>query len=147
MGPAPPLLVRCCQVLCHVADPTFLGFCASRHADCAAKTVPKRNAHEPVGVVALADAAFTVRLRPAADRCTTFATAHNEACVAQRVAQARHQRKPLLELHAAVGAEYAEPFEPLGVRRSQRRVVDPLPSFVRTHKPSEHGAVDPVCRE
>ena len=43
------------NVLCHVADPVFLGFCASRDADCAAKTVPKRDAHEPVGVVALAD--------------------------------------------------------------------------------------------
>lgn len=38
-----------------MADPTFLGFCASRDADCAAKTVPKRDAHEPVGVIALAD--------------------------------------------------------------------------------------------
>ena len=36
------------NVLCHVADPTFLGFCASRNADCAAKTVPKRDAHECV---------------------------------------------------------------------------------------------------
>ena len=43
------------NVLCHVADPTFLGFCQSRNADCAAKTVPKRDAHEPVGVIALAD--------------------------------------------------------------------------------------------
>jgi len=48
------------NVLCHVADPTFLGFCASRDADCAAKTVPKRDAHEPVGVVALADGAPAV---------------------------------------------------------------------------------------
>ena len=42
------------NVLCHVADPTFVGFCSARHADCASKTVPKRDAHEPVGVVALA---------------------------------------------------------------------------------------------
>jgi len=42
------------NILCHVADPTFVGFCASREADCASKTVPKRDAHEPVGVVALA---------------------------------------------------------------------------------------------
>jgi len=45
------------NLLCHVADPTFVGFCASREADCASKTVPKLHAHEPVGVVALADGA------------------------------------------------------------------------------------------
>ena len=48
------------NVLCHVADPTFLGFCASRDADCAAKTVPKCDPHEPVGVIALADGAPAV---------------------------------------------------------------------------------------
>ncbi len=42
------------NILCHVADPTFVGFCSAREADCASKTVPKRDAHEPVGVVALA---------------------------------------------------------------------------------------------
>ena len=47
------------NVLCHVADPTFLGFCASRDADCAAKTVPKREPHEPVGAIALSDGAPT----------------------------------------------------------------------------------------
>ena len=48
------------NVLCHVAEPTFLGFCKSRKADCAAKTVPKCNPHEAVGVVALADGAPAV---------------------------------------------------------------------------------------
>ena len=48
------------NVLCHVADPTFLGFCASRDADCAAKTVPKREPHEPVGAIALSDGAPAV---------------------------------------------------------------------------------------
>ena len=43
------------NVLCHVAEPVFLGYCASKRADCAAKTVPKRDPHEPVGVLALAD--------------------------------------------------------------------------------------------
>mmetsp|Transcript_32026 Transcript_32026/g.79758 ORF Transcript_32026/g.79758 Transcript_32026/m.79758 type:complete len:514 (+) Transcript_32026:23-1564(+) len=45
------------NLLCHVADPTFVGFCAMREADCASKTVPKLHAHEPVGVVAMADGA------------------------------------------------------------------------------------------
>lgn len=48
------------NVLCHVADPTFVGFCAAREADCASKTVPKRDPHEPVGVVALAGGAPAV---------------------------------------------------------------------------------------
>jgi len=48
------------NVLCHVADPTFVGFCAAREADCASKTVPKREPHEPVGVVALAGGAPAV---------------------------------------------------------------------------------------
>ncbi|KAL3917048.1 MAG: hypothetical protein SGPRY_006564 [Prymnesium sp.] len=43
------------NLLCHVADPTFIGFCAAREADCASKTVPKLSAHEAVGVVAVAD--------------------------------------------------------------------------------------------
>merc|ERR1719421_1421027 len=43
------------NILCHVADPTFLGFCAKQKADCAMKTVPKAHAHEPVGALALAD--------------------------------------------------------------------------------------------
>jgi len=39
--------------LCHVAEPTFLGFCQAQGADCAVKTVAKLNAHESVGVLAL----------------------------------------------------------------------------------------------
>ena len=41
------------QCLCHVAEPTFLGFCQAQGADCAVKTVAKLNAHESVGVLAL----------------------------------------------------------------------------------------------
>jgi UDP-N-acetylglucosamine/UDP-N-acetylgalactosamine diphosphorylase len=48
------------NVLCHVAEPIFLGFCRLRSADCAAKTVPKREPHEAVGVVALSDGAPAV---------------------------------------------------------------------------------------
>ena len=40
------------NALCHVADPTFLGFCHSQKAECAALTVPKLHPHEPVGVLA-----------------------------------------------------------------------------------------------
>ena len=43
------------NVLCHVAEPVFLGYCKSKQADCAAKTVAKRDPHEPVGVLALSD--------------------------------------------------------------------------------------------
>ena len=31
---------------CHVAEPTFLGFCQAQGADCAVKTVAKLHAHE-----------------------------------------------------------------------------------------------------
>lgn len=43
------------NVLCHVVDPLFVGFCASRGAECGVKTVPKKEAHEKVGVLALQD--------------------------------------------------------------------------------------------
>lgn len=39
--------------LCHVADPTFLGWVQAQGADCALKTVAKAHAHESVGVMAL----------------------------------------------------------------------------------------------
>lgn len=48
------------NALCHVCDPTFLGFCDAQRADCASKTVPKSSPHEPVGVIALADGAPAV---------------------------------------------------------------------------------------
>ena len=35
------------NALCHVADPTFLGFCHSQKAECAALTVPKLPPHAP----------------------------------------------------------------------------------------------------
>lgn len=40
------------NALCHVADPTFVAFCARERAECAAKVVPKAHAHERVGVLA-----------------------------------------------------------------------------------------------
>jgi len=42
------------NVLCHVAEPTFVGFCTSRGADCGVKTVGKKEPHEKVGVLAVA---------------------------------------------------------------------------------------------
>uniref|UniRef100_A0A7S0Q1I9 UDP-N-acetylglucosamine diphosphorylase n=1 Tax=Coccolithus braarudii TaxID=221442 RepID=A0A7S0Q1I9_9EUKA len=41
------------NLLCHVADPLFVGFCHERDADCGVKTVGKRDPHEKVGVLAL----------------------------------------------------------------------------------------------
>lgn len=46
--------------LVKVADPIFLGTCAARSADCAAKTVPKERPDESVGVVARRKGAYAV---------------------------------------------------------------------------------------
>ena len=48
------------NILCHVADPTFIGYCLSKGADCASKTVAKSHAHEPVGALAQVDGAPAV---------------------------------------------------------------------------------------
>lgn len=46
--------------LVRVADPVFIGYCASKQADCAAKAVRKVDPHEPVGVICLKNDAFAV---------------------------------------------------------------------------------------
>lgn len=46
--------------LVRVADPVFIGYCASKNAQCAAKTVPKAKWDEPVGVVARRGGKFGV---------------------------------------------------------------------------------------
>ncbi|KAL5519530.1 UAP1 [Sanghuangporus vaninii] len=46
--------------LVKVADPIFLGACATRTADCAAKTVPKERPEESVGVVTRRSGKFAV---------------------------------------------------------------------------------------
>lgn len=46
--------------LVKVADPTFLGYCISKQADCAAKVVPKSSPSESVGVVARRGDKFSV---------------------------------------------------------------------------------------
>jgi len=48
------------NALCHVADPTFIGFCESSGADCGVKTIGKTDPHEKVGVLALVDGAVEV---------------------------------------------------------------------------------------
>ncbi|CAG8453488.1 999_t:CDS:2 [Paraglomus occultum] len=46
--------------LVRVADPVFIGYSISKHADCGAKVVRKAYAEEPVGVIALKDGKFNV---------------------------------------------------------------------------------------
>eukprot|EP01059_Diplonema_ambulator_P006328 TRINITY_DN16067_c0_g1_i1.p1 TRINITY_DN16067_c0_g1~~TRINITY_DN16067_c0_g1_i1.p1 ORF type:complete len:497 (+),score=91.30 TRINITY_DN16067_c0_g1_i1:53-1492(+) len=48
------------NILIKVADPTFYGFCATRNLDAAAKTVPKKDASEAVGVFALRNGRYGV---------------------------------------------------------------------------------------
>ena len=43
------------NILCHVAEPTFVGFCSRQNAECGVKTIRKSHPHEKVGVLALCD--------------------------------------------------------------------------------------------
>jgi UDP-N-acetylglucosamine/UDP-N-acetylgalactosamine diphosphorylase len=46
--------------LARVADPVFIGYCASRNTDCGIKVVPKSHPEEPVGVVAMKNKKYGV---------------------------------------------------------------------------------------
>eukprot|EP00316_Scyphosphaera_apsteinii_P008806 CAMPEP_0119306368 /NCGR_PEP_ID=MMETSP1333-20130426/7150_1 /TAXON_ID=418940 /ORGANISM="Scyphosphaera apsteinii, Strain RCC1455" /LENGTH=462 /DNA_ID=CAMNT_0007309649 /DNA_START=116 /DNA_END=1505 /DNA_ORIENTATION=- len=48
------------NVLCHVAEPTFVGFCEANGAECGVKTIGKKDPHEKVGVLALSGGAPSV---------------------------------------------------------------------------------------
>ncbi|GLD91875.1 hypothetical protein PINS_up000408 [Pythium insidiosum] len=48
------------NALCKVADPTFIGYCIDKNADCGNKVVWKSRASESVGVVAKRDGKFCV---------------------------------------------------------------------------------------
>ncbi|TMW60804.1 hypothetical protein Poli38472_000846 [Pythium oligandrum] len=48
------------NALCKVADPTFMGYCIDKNADCGNKVVWKSRANESVGVVAKRDGKFCV---------------------------------------------------------------------------------------
>eukprot|EP01064_Diplonema_japonicum_P013398 TRINITY_DN20952_c0_g1_i1.p1 TRINITY_DN20952_c0_g1~~TRINITY_DN20952_c0_g1_i1.p1 ORF type:complete len:490 (+),score=99.43 TRINITY_DN20952_c0_g1_i1:45-1514(+) len=48
------------NILIKVADPVFYGFCAARKVDAAAKTIPKKDASEAVGVFALRNQRYGV---------------------------------------------------------------------------------------
>jgi UDP-N-acetylglucosamine pyrophosphorylase len=46
--------------LVKVADPTFIGYCVEKNADCGAKCVPKLSPDEAAGVICLKNQKFNV---------------------------------------------------------------------------------------